>query len=116
MKTDLPSPEGNRGSDCVRRLVRFLRGWINRMTSPPGCTAVDAEKLRKYNHGLAEENHTLWDECHRLGSPLAAEREKRMAEMCARYEMAQVDGDATRRNGGGAEIERRTDQSCGTSL
>lgn len=36
---------------CLYGLVR----WLNRITSPEGCTAVDARKLREYNHSLANE-------------------------------------------------------------
>ena len=35
----------------LQPLVRFL----NRITSPEGCTAVDARKLKDYNHELANE-------------------------------------------------------------
>lgn len=35
---------------------RFKR-WLNRITSPEGCTAVDARKLREYNHDLGIWNH-----------------------------------------------------------
>jgi hypothetical protein len=35
----------------LQPFVRFL----NRITSPEGCTAVDARKLKDYNHGLADE-------------------------------------------------------------
>lgn len=40
---------------AVSRRVKRLVGWLNRITSPEGCTAVDARKLREYNHGLANE-------------------------------------------------------------
>ena len=36
-------------------LLGRLAGWLNVKTSPVGCTAVDARKLREFNHGLAIE-------------------------------------------------------------
>ena len=41
------------------RTLKSLVGRLNVATSPEGCTAVDARKLREYNHGLAEENGEL---------------------------------------------------------
>lgn len=43
----------------IQRMIRRLVGWLNRITSPEGCTAVDAQKLREFNHGLALENARL---------------------------------------------------------
>ena len=40
------------------RVIRPLVMWLNRITSPEGCTAVDARKLKGYNHGLADERLT----------------------------------------------------------
>lgn len=51
--------------------LRSLKNGINRMTSPPGCTAVDAEKLRDYNHGLAEENDILQEKANLLEDALS---------------------------------------------
>jgi regulator of replication initiation timing len=39
--------------------MNALSYWLNRVTSPEGCTAVDARKLREYNHNLAIENDAL---------------------------------------------------------
>ena len=48
MKTD------SKKRDELRKFNALVR-WLNRITSPEGCTAVDARKLREYNHGLADE-------------------------------------------------------------
>ena len=44
----------NKNGRLTCRLNDLVR-WLNRITSPEGCTAVDARKLREYNHGLANE-------------------------------------------------------------
>lgn len=43
------------GGHSLPLLVR----WVNRVTSPEGCTAVDARKLKQFNFQLGMENHNL---------------------------------------------------------
>jgi len=43
----------------IQYLLNLLAGWLNVITSPEGCTAVDARKLREYNQNLAKETWEL---------------------------------------------------------
>jgi len=41
------------------KIITWLKRSLNVWSSPEGCTAVDAQKLRQYNHSLAIENNRM---------------------------------------------------------
>jgi len=51
---------------CSHWLVRVV-SQINVWTSPVGCTAVDARKLREHNHGLSDEVEWYKMRCRKIG-------------------------------------------------
>lgn len=59
-------PDDPRGRRTLERLV----SWINRLTSPEGCTARDARVLRSANHILASRLNAREVEVIRLKGEL----------------------------------------------
>lgn len=51
-------------------MFKRLTRWLNLITSPEGCTAVDARKLREYNHGLADDLYKLQMELCELSAAI----------------------------------------------
>ncbi len=69
-------------TNVTRSRFNSLVQWLNRITSPEGCTAVDARKLREFNHGLADEVEFYKSRCENLQKAQRAMRDPERKMVC----------------------------------